>query len=160
MGNSNDGKKLMWYNLGLMAFVSVWGFGNVVNNFATQGLTVVTSWILIIALYFVPYALMVGELGSTFRDSKGGVSSWIGKTMGPTLAYLAGWTYWVVHVPYLAQKPQAVLVSLGWAVFQDGSTIKGIDSKIIQLVCLVVFLFFVWIASRLSLIHISEPTRH
>ena len=35
MGNSNDGKKLMWYNLGLMAFVSVWGFGNVVNNFAT-----------------------------------------------------------------------------------------------------------------------------
>ena len=148
MGNSNDGKKLMWYNLGLMAFVSVWGFGNVVNNFATQGLTVVTSWILIIALYFVPYALMVGELGSTFRDSKGGVSSWIGKTMGPTLAYLAGWTYWVVHVPYLAQKPQAVLVSLGWAVFQDGSTIKGIDSKIIQLVCLVVFLFFVWIASR------------
>ena len=138
----------MWYNLGLMAFVSVWGFGNVVNNFATQGLTVVTSWILIIALYFVPYALMVGELGSTFRDSKGGVSSWIGKTMGPTLAYLAGWTYWVVHVPYLAQKPQAVLVSLGWAVFQDGSTIKGIDSKIIQLVCLVVFLFFVWIASR------------
>ncbi|EOU1109387.1 amino acid permease [Clostridium perfringens] len=148
MGNSNDGKKLMWYNLGLMAFVSVWGFGNVVNNFATQGLTVVTSWILIIALYFVPYALMVGELGSTFRDSKGGVSSWISKTMGPTLAYLAGWTYWVVHVPYLAQKPQAVLVSLGWAVFQDGSTIKGIDSKIIQLVCLVVFLFFVWIASR------------
>lgn len=148
MSNSNDGKKLMWYNLGLMAFVSVWGFANIVNNFATQGLTVVTSWILIIALYFVPYALMVGELGSTFKDSKGGVSSWIGKTMGPTLAYLAGWTYWVVHIPYLAQKPQGVIISLGWAIFQDGSTINNMNPLIMQGLCLLIFLFFVWISSR------------
>ncbi|MGL5243653.1 MAG: amino acid permease, partial [Sarcina sp.] len=147
MGKDNS-KKLMWYNLGLMAFVSVWGFGNVVNNFANQGLTVITSWILILALYFVPYALMVGELGSTFKDGKGGVSSWIKDTMGPTLAYLAGWTYWVVHIPYLAQKPQGILISLGWAIFQDGTTIKQMNSLTMQLICLVVFLFFVWIASR------------
>ena len=25
--------------------------------------------------------------------------------MGPGLAYLAAWTYWVVHIPYLAQNP-------------------------------------------------------
>ena len=60
-------KNLRWYNLAMMAFVSVWGFGNVVNNFANQGLTVIVSWVLIIALYFVPYALMVGELGSVFK---------------------------------------------------------------------------------------------
>ena len=74
---SEQEKNLRWYNLAMMAFVSVWGFGNVVNNFANQGLTVVVSWVLIIGLYFVPYALMVGELGSVFKDSKGGVSSWI-----------------------------------------------------------------------------------
>lgn len=147
MGDNNS-KKLMWYNLGLMAFVSVWGFGNIVNNFATQGLSVVTSWVLILALYFVPYALMVGELGSTFKDGKGGVSSWIRSTMGPTLAYLAGWTYWVVHIPYLAQKPQGILISLGWAIFQDGSTIKEMDPLIMQAICLVIFLFFVWTASK------------
>ena len=65
-----DEKKLRWYNLALMAFVSVWGFGNVVNNFANQGLKVIVSWVLIIGLYFVPYALMVGELGSVFKDGK------------------------------------------------------------------------------------------
>ena len=42
-----DEKKLRWYNLALMAFVSVWGFGNVVNNFANQGLKVIVSWVLI-----------------------------------------------------------------------------------------------------------------
>ena len=144
----NNSKKLMWYNLGLMAFVSVWGFGNIVNNYANQGLSVITSWILILSLYFIPYALMVGELGSTFRDGKGGVSSWIRSTMGPTLAYLAGWTYWVVHIPYLAQKPQGIMVSLGWAVFRDGSTIKSINSVIMQLISLVIFFLFLWIASR------------
>ncbi len=146
--DNNNSKKLMWYNLGLMAFVSVWGFGNIVNNYANQGLSVITSWILILSLYFIPYALMVGELGSTFRDGKGGVSSWIRSTMGPTLAYLAGWTYWVVHIPYLAQKPQGIMVSLGWAVFRDGSTIKSINPVIMQLISLVIFFLFLWIASR------------
>lgn len=143
-----DAKKIRWYNLALMAFVSVWGFGNVVNNFANQGLTVIVSWILIIALYFVPYALMVGELGSTFKDGKGGVSTWIRQTMGPTLAYFAGWTYWVVHVPYLAQKPQAVLIALGWAVKQDGTFISNMNTLLAQSLTLVVFLVFLWVASR------------
>lgn len=147
MSNDNS-KKLMWYNLGLMAFVSVWGFGNIVNNYANQGLSVITSWILILTLYFVPYAFMVGELGSTFRDGKGGVSSWIRSTMGPTLAYLAGWTYWVVHIPYLAQKPQGIMVSLGWAVFKDGKTILKMEPIVLQLICLVVFFIFLWVASK------------
>lgn len=103
-------KQLRWYNIALMAFVSVWGLGNVVNNYAQQGLTVVVSWILIMALYFVPYALSVGQLGSTFKESSGGVSSWIKETSTKRLAFFAAWTYWVVHVPYLAQKPQGILV--------------------------------------------------
>ena len=51
---SEQEKNLRWYNLAMMAFVSVWGFGNVVNNFANQGLTVIVSWVLIIGMYFVP----------------------------------------------------------------------------------------------------------
>ena len=144
----DQAKRIRWYNLALMAFVSVWGFGNVVNNFANQGLTVVVSWILIIGLYFVPYALMVGELGSTFKDSKGGVSSWIRETMGPTLAYFAGWTYWVVHIPYLAQKPQAILIALGWTFKQNGNLINNMNPMIAQAITLAVFLLFLWVASR------------
>lgn len=148
MGNDGNNKKLMWYNLGLMAFVSVWGFGNIVNNYANQGLSVITSWILILALYFVPYALMVGELGSTFNEGKAGVSSWIGQTMGPTLAYLAGWTYWVVHIPYLAQKPQGIMISLGWAVFQNGDTVDKLNPLVLQSLTLIVFFIFLWVASK------------
>jgi amino acid transporter len=143
-----EARNLRWYNIALMAFVSVWGFGNVVNNYANQGLTVVTSWVLIIALYFIPYALMVGQLGSTFKDGRGGVSTWIKETMGPTLAYLAAWTYWVVHIPYLAQKPQGIMIALGWVIEGDGSFVKEFSPLVLQSICLVVFLFFLWISSK------------
>ena len=33
-------KQLRWYNIALMSFITVWGFGNVVNNYANQGLVV------------------------------------------------------------------------------------------------------------------------
>ena len=91
---------------------------------------------------------MVGELGSVFKESKGGVSSWIRGTFGTILAYFAGWTYWVVHIPYLAQKPQAALIALGWTVKQDGNFIKDMNPMTAQLLTLAVFLLFLWIASR------------
>lgn len=130
-GNVQE-KQLRWYNIALMSFITVWGFGNVVNNYANQGLVVVFSWVFIFALYFTPYALIVGQLGSTFKDGKGGVSTWIKHTMGPGLAYLAAWTYWVVHIPYLAQKPQAILIALGWAMKGDGS-VAGIAMFVMSL---------------------------
>lgn len=39
-GNVQE-KQLRWYNIALMSFITVWGFGNVVNNYANQGLVVV-----------------------------------------------------------------------------------------------------------------------
>lgn len=148
---SDQNRNLTWQNIALMGFVMVWGFGNVVNNFANQGLTVVFSWIFMIALYFVPYTLMVGELGSAFKDSQGGVSAWISSTTTPMLAFMAGWTYWVVHVPYLAQKPQALLIALSWAVSPSGelaTTLKELNPLILQGMVLVVFLIFLYISTK------------
>lgn len=145
---NNNLKQFRWYNIALIAFVSVWGFGNVVNNYANQGLQVVTSWILILALYFIPYALIVGQLGSTFKESHGGVSAWVRATTTKKLAYFAAWTYWVVHIPYLAQKPQGILIALGWAIKGNGDLLKGVPIVYVQLMILAIFLFFLWIASK------------
>lgn len=141
-------KKLNWRTLAMMGFTVVWGFGNVVNNYANQGLTVVISWLLILSLYFLPYALMVGEMGSAFEQKAGGVSSWIGSTYGPMIAYLAGWTYWVVHIPYLAQKPQGALIALSWVFFQNGDMIKSFNPLMLQSLVLCLFLLFLWLSSK------------
>lgn len=142
-------KKIVWYNLAFMAFSTVWGFGNVLNGFVYfNGIQVIFSWILMFALYFVPYALMVGELGSAFKDSGGGVSSWINETMGPKIAYYAGWTYWACHVTYIASKGSGGLKALSWAIFRNAETYDTLPTLYVQLATLAVFLFFCWVASR------------
>ena len=53
-----------------------------------------------------------------------------------------------MHIPYLAQKPQAILIALGWAMKGDGSLIKEYSVVALQGLTLVLFIFFMWVASR------------
>lgn len=141
-------QKISWYALALMAFSTVWGFGNVINGFAVYGgLRSIVPWILVFVLYFIPYALMVGELGSAFRKTEGGVSAWIHETMGPRLAFYAGWTYWVVHMPYISQKPTTALIAAGWALFGDGRLSQS-SPLFLHLGGLVLFLVCLLVAGR------------
>lgn len=147
MSEKND-KKILWYSLAFMAFSTVWGFGNVINGFSEyNGLKAIISWIIIFAIYFVPYALMVGELGSAFKEHGGGVSSWIHETIGPKIAYYAGWTYWVVHMPYISQKPSGFMIATSWAIFQD-KRISSMNPIVLQISCLVIFIIGLYIASK------------
>lgn len=148
MKDRRSEKKIMWYSLAFMAFSSVWGFGNVINGFSEYGgLKAIVSWALIFAVYFVPYALMVGELGSAFQNAGGGVSSWLLETVSPRIAYLAGWTYWIVHMPYISQKPNAAVIAASWMVFRD-ARISRMNVRAMAGICLLLFLFSVWVASR------------
>lgn len=80
----SDKNKISWNALALMAFSTVWGFGNVLNGFVYfNGVQVIFSWLLMFALYFIPYALMVGELGSAFKATGGGVAAGCMKLQDP-----------------------------------------------------------------------------
>lgn len=148
MSQKVNEQKISWYSFALIVFSGVWGFGNVINGFSEYGgLKAIVPWIIIFAIYFIPYALMVGELGSAFKDESGGVSSWIRHTIGPTAAYYAGWTYWIVHMPYLSQKPSAAVIAASWAIFQDNRASR-MNTTILQLICLVIFLAAILAASK------------
>lgn len=145
----SDSKKIKWTTLAFMAFSTVWGFGNVLNGFIYfNGLQVILSWILMFGLYFVPYALMVGELGSAFKNSGSGVTSWIYETTGPKLAYYAGFTYWACHITYIASKGSGSLKALSWAVFRNAETYDTFPTLYVQLATLLVFLLGCFIASK------------
>lgn len=68
MSNKEKATKISWLTLAFMAFSTVWGFGNITNGFVYfNGPQVIFSWIFMFALYFIPYALMVGELALPLR---------------------------------------------------------------------------------------------
>lgn len=134
-----ESRKISWRALMLMGFMTVWGFGNVVNGYAYfNGVKSIFSWAVVFLLYFVPYTLMVGEMGSVFKTEGGGVSSWVEKTFNKRLAYYAGWTYWIVHMPYISQKPLNVVIAAGWAIWGD-KRVSGFNVLYVQIVCLLIF---------------------
>lgn len=108
----------------------------------------ITSWIVLLIIYFIPYTLMVGQLGSTFKDSEGGVSDWIKFTSTKRLAFFAAWTYWVVQIPYLAQKPQTILIALGWVFQGNGKILDNLSMPVIVLLSLITFLILLYISTK------------
>ena len=146
MENSN---KMKWYALSFMCFSTLWGFGNVLNGFVYfNGIQVIFSWIFMFALYFVPYALMVGELGSAFKDKSGGVTSWIQETAGNKIGYYAGFTYFIVHITYIASKSSGGLKALSWMVFRNAETYDTFPTLYVQLATFAILMLFCWVTSR------------
>ncbi|MBQ0066521.1 MAG: amino acid permease [Firmicutes bacterium] len=144
-----EDKKIKWYMLSFMCFSTLWGFGNVVNGFMYfNGIQVIFSWILMFGLYFVPYALMVGELGSAFKDLGGGVTSWVQETAGTKVGYYAGFTYFIVHITYIASKGTGGLKALSWLVFRNAETYASFPTIAVQLVTLLCLFFFCWVAAQ------------
>ncbi|MDO5445631.1 MAG: amino acid permease [Eubacteriales bacterium] len=135
--------------LAFMAFTTVWGFGNVINGFVYfNGKQVIISWIIMFALYFIPYVLMVGELGSAFKNESGGVSSWIYRTKGAKTAYFAGFTYWACHIAYIASKGSGFLKAVSWAVFRNSETYDSFPTLPVQLATLAVLLIACFMAAK------------
>ena len=110
------GKYISWPTLAMMAFVTVIGLEDIMYNFQNQGMAVITSWILMMFLYVVPYALIVGHLGSVFNKEGGGLSSWVRATDGEFLGYFTAWTYWADSIPYVVDTANCLLVDVGWGL--------------------------------------------
>lgn len=149
MGNlENNRHYISWPVLAMMAFVTVIGFDDIIYNFKNQGMGVITSWVLMLFLYVIPYSLMVGQLGSIFNKEGGGLSSWIRGTNGEFLGYFTAWTYWAASIPYVVDTANSVVVGLGWAIKGSGKFQDTMSNGQFALWTLLVFVVFIAIQSR------------
>lgn len=139
---------IAWPVLALMDFVTVIGFDDLIYNFQNQGLSVISSWVIMLFLYVIPYSLMVGQLGSTFSHEGGGLSSWIRGTSGEFLGYFTAWTYWAASIPYVVDTANSIVVGLGWCFNGDDSLEKHLSNGMFALLSLAVFVLFIFIQSR------------
>lgn len=55
MARNGQEKQLRWYNIALMSFITVWGFGNVVNNYANRGIS--GSFLMVVYIYPLFYSV-------------------------------------------------------------------------------------------------------
>lgn len=136
-------KTISWPVLTLMALCTVIGLDDIMYNFQNQGMPVITSWIIMCLLYVTPYSLMVGQLGSTFSNEGGGLSSWVRGTDGEFLGYFTAWTYWVASIPYAVDSANEIIVDLGWALTGSKGFQDKIPTTMFAALTFVVFIVFI-----------------
>ncbi|KRN88365.1 apc family amino acid-polyamine-organocation transporter [Ligilactobacillus ceti DSM 22408] len=140
---------IAWPVLALMDFVTVIGFDDIIYNFKNQGLGVVTSWIIMLFVYVLPYELIVGNLGSAFSHDTGGMTSWVKNTSGKKWGYICAWFYWVVGLPYIVDVANSMVVSFGWLILGNNSLEDKLTNSQFALATAAIFLIFIWIQHHL-----------
>lgn len=134
-----------WVVVGLMDFVTVIGFDDIIYNFQNQGLVAVTSWVLMTVFYVIPYNLIVAHMGSTFSERGGGITSWMRETNGDTVGYFAAWFYWITGLPYVVDVANSVVVSFGWIINGNGDLQAHMGNAWFGILTAVIFIIFIWI---------------
>lgn len=95
-------KKINVQGLVLMIFGSIFGFANTTIAFYLMGYASIIWYILAAIFFFLPTSLMFAEFGSSLKESRGGIYSWLEASIGKkaafigTFIWLASWIVWMV----------------------------------------------------------------
>lgn len=119
---SDKTKKLTMAGLILMIFTSVYGFNNMPRSFYLMGYGAIPFFIISAILFFVPYAFMIAEYGSAFKDEKGGIFSWMEKSVGTKYAFVATFMWYTSYVIWLVNISSGIMVPLSNAIFGTDTT--------------------------------------
>jgi amino acid transporter len=123
--------------------VSIIGL-NLLGAFAANGAQALTWLVLSAVTFFLPYGLLVAELGSTFPQ-EGGIYEWCKVAGGRLYAAFAGTFYWVT-VPLLMGGSSAVFMIAVLKIFWFGSATYLFGGHLVTdvLIELVFALIFIW----------------
>ena len=110
-------QKLSLISLVLMIFTSVYGFNNIPRSFYKMGYAAIPWYILSGITFFVPFALMMAEFGAAFKDEKGGIYSWMEKSVGAKFAFMGTFMWYASYVIWMVNVASGIWVPVSNALF-------------------------------------------
>ena len=144
---SESRKVIGFGTLVMMTMTCVFGFRNVINQYAELGPASISLWLMGTLIYFLPMVLMMGELASANRGKQSGIYSWIESSMGPKWAFYGSWTYFFANIFYFTTLTSTLVVYSSWGIF--GHNVFGPNSALsLSLVCIAVFWLVTFAVSR------------
>lgn len=121
MESNEKQKKLTLITLILMIFTSVFGFANMPRSYYLMGYGAIPWFILGAITFFIPYAFMMAEYGAAFKDEKGGIYSWMEKSVGPKYAFVGIFMWYASYIIWMINICSSIWIPLS-------NTIFGIDT--------------------------------
>ncbi|WPC39319.1 glutamate/gamma-aminobutyrate family transporter YjeM [Clostridium sp. JS66] len=119
---SANKKKMTLVALILMIFTSVFGFANIPRSFYLMGYSAIPWYILSAITFFIPYAFMMAEYGAAFKSEKGGIYSWMDKSVGPKYAFIGTFMWYASYVIWMVNISSSIWIPLSNAIFGSDKT--------------------------------------
>ncbi|MBU3113256.1 glutamate/gamma-aminobutyrate family transporter YjeM [Clostridium lacusfryxellense] len=115
-------KHLTLVSLVLMIFTSVYGFNNIPRSFYKMGYAAIPWFIISGITFFIPFAFMMAEFGAAFKNEKGGIYSWMEKSVGAKFAFMGTFMWYSSYIVWMVNVASGVWVPISNALFGKDTT--------------------------------------
>ncbi|PWG00888.1 glutamate/gamma-aminobutyrate family transporter YjeM [Levilactobacillus bambusae] len=126
-------KQITLAGLVLMIFSTIYGFANTTIAFDQMGYASIIWYVFAAIFFFLPVAMMFAEYGSTFKEAKGGIYTWLSESISEkwafigTFIWLASWIVWMVSTSSKVWIPLSTMIfgsdkTQTWSLFGLNST--------------------------------------
>ena len=120
--SKNEKSKLTLVALILMIFTSVFGFANIPRAFFLMGYSAIPWYIFGAICFFIPYAFMMAEFGSSFKEEKGGIYVWMQKSVGRKFAFIGTFMWFASYIVWMVSVSSSIWVPLSNLIFGTDKT--------------------------------------
>lgn len=159
---SKGKSKLTLTALILMIFTSVYGFTNMPRTFYLMGYSGIIWYIISAILFFIPYAFMMAEYGTAFRKEKGGIYSWMAKSVNPKFAFIVTFMWFSSNLIWMVSVSSSIWIPLSNVFFGKDTTstwnIFGLTGPRAMAVLAIILLLTITFISSKGLNKISKIT--
>lgn len=115
-------KKMTLIPLILMIFTSVFGFANMPRSFYLMGYSAIPWYIISGITFFIPYAFMMSEYGAAFQNEKGGIYTWMEKSVGPLYAFVGTFMWYASYIIWMVNISVSIWIPLSNAFWGKDMT--------------------------------------
>ena len=154
--------KLTLSSLTLMIFTTVFGFANASRGFLLMGYSAIPWYIFGAITFFVPFAFMIAEFGSAYKDEKGGIYSWMEGAVGPRFAFIGVFMWYASYIVWMVNVSTNIWVPFSNAIFGADMTsswsLLGLTSPQTLGMLGVLWLFVVYILISRGLDSVKKVT--
>lgn len=106
----------------LMIFTTVFGFANMPRAFYLMGYGAILWYIIAAIAFLIPFAFMVAEYGAAFKTEKGGIYSWMEKSVGDKYAFVGTFMWYAAYLIWMVNVSSSIWIPLSNAITGKDTT--------------------------------------
>lgn len=107
----------------LMIFTTVFGFANMPRAFYLMGYGAILWYVIAAIAFLIPFAFMIAEYGAAFKTEKGGIYSWMEKSVGAKYAFIGTFMWYAAYLIWMVNVSSSI-----WIPLSNGITGKDTTS--------------------------------